>query len=48
MIIHVLKDGTVLEDLTGHVVKIEDAETLYKLMDSINREATYETVNQSD
>ena len=37
MIIHILKDGTRVEDLTGHIVRIRDAEVVYKLMDSINR-----------
>lgn len=36
MIIHILKDGTRLEDVSGHIVRIQDAETVYKLMDSIN------------
>jgi hypothetical protein len=30
MIENVLRDGTVKEDLTGHIVKYEDAKTLYK------------------
>lgn len=36
-IIHILKDGSIVEDITGHVVKMEDAESLYQLIDSINR-----------
>ena len=36
MIKHILKDGTVLKDITNHVVKVEDAETVYALMDKIN------------
>lgn len=35
-IIHYLKDGTVLQDITGHVVREEDAQILYNLMDRIN------------
>ncbi len=38
-VVHILKDGTVLNDITGHVVRIEDAEPLYQLIDSINRES---------
>lgn len=38
MVIHVLRDGTVLKDITGHVVKIEDAKAIYALMDKINEE----------
>lgn len=37
MVIHILKDGTVLKDITGHVVRMEDAGPLYHLIDSINR-----------
>lgn len=32
-IIHVLKDGTVLDDITGHVVKMADCPELYKALD---------------
>ena len=38
MVKHILKDGTVLTDITGHVVKIEDAKAIYALMDKINEE----------
>lgn len=50
MITHIMKDGTVLEDITGHVVKVEDAEPVYRLLDKINREANanHETVNPSN
>lgn len=36
MIKHILRDGTVLKDITGHVVKVEDAKAVYVLMDKIN------------
>ena len=36
-VIHVLKDGSQVEDITGHVVRIEDAGTLYKMIREINR-----------
>lgn len=36
-VIHILKDGSVVEDITGHVVRMEDALPLYQLIDSINR-----------
>lgn len=39
-VIHILKDGTILEDITGHVVRIEDAGPLYDLIDKINREGS--------
>ena len=36
MVKHTLKDGTVLDDIKGHVVKIEDAELAYAVMERIN------------
>jgi hypothetical protein len=36
-VIHILKDGSIVEDITGHVVQVEDAEAVYRLIDSINR-----------
>ena len=36
-VIHILKDGSIVEDITGHVVRVEDALPLYQLIDSINR-----------
>lgn len=38
-IIHILKDGSRIEDITGHVVKIEEAESLYSMFRRINSEA---------
>lgn len=38
MIIHILKDGTRLNDITGHVVKVKDAEAVYQLIHKINEE----------
>ena len=37
MVIHVLKDGTRLDDIAGHVVRIADAEVVYNLMIELNR-----------
>lgn len=37
MVKHVLKDGTVLKDIKGHVVKIEDAKQIYMLIDKMNQ-----------
>lgn len=49
MIIHILKDGTRLEDISGHIVRIQEAETVYKLMDSINSgRANNEKSNKRD
>ncbi len=36
-ITHILKDGTVIKDIRGHVVKIEDAKSIYSLMDKMNQ-----------
>ena len=40
MVIHYLKDGTRVEDITGHVVRVQEAEVVYNLMDQINREVS--------
>lgn len=36
MIIHYLKDGTVLNDITGHVIRM-DENSIYTVLDSINQ-----------
>ena len=36
-VVHILRDGSIVEDITGHVVQVEDAEAVYRLIDSINR-----------
>ena len=36
-VIHILKDGSIVKDITGHVVRMEDAGPLYDLIDRINR-----------
>ena len=38
VITHRLKDGTQLDDISGHVVKMADAKPVYDLLDKINRE----------
>lgn len=47
-VVHILKDGTRLEDITGHVVRISDAEAVYGLMDYVNRRLKNETDNSGD
>ena len=46
---HILKDGSVKTDITGHVVRMEDAEPLYRLLESFNGKAknsnTYDQKN---
>lgn len=34
---HILKDGSRPTDITGHIVRLEDANSLYQLLHSINR-----------
>ena len=36
-VIHILKDGSRPTDITGHIVRIENANSLYQLLHSINR-----------
>lgn len=38
-VIHIMKDGSVLQDITGHVVRVDDAIPLYRMIDHINRES---------
>ena len=35
-IINVMKDGTVIDDLTGHVVRYEDCPDAYRVISRIN------------
>ena len=35
---HILADGTRLDDIRGHVVRVRDARSVYSLMDKINEE----------
>ena len=39
-VVHILKDGSIVKDITGHVVRVEDAGPLYQLIDSINRKGS--------
>ena len=36
-VFHILKDGSRPTDITGHIVRLEDANALYQLLHSINR-----------
>lgn len=38
-VIHILKDGSRIDDIRGHVVKLEDASTLYQLIHKINQKS---------
>lgn len=37
MVYHVMKNGETLTDITGRVIKVEDAEPLYRFLHSINK-----------
>lgn len=37
MVTHVLKDGTVLPDISGHIVKRSEAKDIYDLMKQMNQ-----------
>ena len=42
-VIHIVKDGSIVEDINGRVVRLEDAGPLYDLFDSINRKGFVKT-----
>ena len=44
---HILRDGTVLNDITGHVVKMEDAQVVYAILDKIHERKERENVKKS-
>ena len=37
MIIHILKNGTVLQDITGHVVRKEENPLIYQIIDRMQK-----------
>ena len=47
---HILKDGSRPSDITGHIVRLEDANPLYQLLHSINRksQAKKKNINNSE
>lgn len=47
-VVHILKDGSVVNDITGHVVRVEDAEPLYQLIDSINQKGSGKKIVHSE
>lgn len=42
MVKNILKDGTVLADMTGHVVKKEDAPMVYQIIEQMQRKESKE------
>lgn len=45
---HVLKDGTEVPDVAGHVVRMTDNSELYQVIKSIERKEEHEESNQGD
>lgn len=43
---HVLKDGSRIDNIRGHVVKREDAGTFYQLLDNLNRRSEIKHNNE--
>lgn len=39
-VFHILSNGEMLDDITGHVVKLEDSEPLYQILADISQEKT--------
>ena len=38
MITHILKDGTILDDISGHKVTREDAPTVYEILEQLKKQ----------
>lgn len=47
MIRHILKDGTEVTDISGHVIKAEQFEVLYQIIDGINERVNHEALRTS-
>lgn len=45
---HILKDGTAVSDITGHVIKADEFETLYQVVNRINERMNHEAVRTSE
>lgn len=41
-ITHILKNGEVLKDITGHIIKQESAPVVYQIIEQMEREGTCE------
>ena len=48
MIHHILKDGTEVNDIAGHVIKAEQFEVLYQIIDGINERVNHEALRTSE
>ena len=47
-VVHILRDGSIVKDITGHVVRMEDAGPLYDLIDRINRTGSEKKIVHSE
>lgn len=47
-VVHILKDGSIVKDITGHVVRMEDAGPLYQLIDNINQTGSKKKIVHSE
>ena len=45
-VIHIVKDGSVVSDISDRVVRMEDAGALYALFDTMNRKGSEEKTDQ--
>lgn len=45
---HLLKDGTEVSDITGHMIKADDFEALYQVVNRINERINHEAVRTSE
>lgn len=48
MIYHVLKDGSITTDITGHIVKVSEAETLYNYMNELHKRGSKSVKTDKD
>lgn len=46
-VIHILKDGSKPTDITGHIVRLEDANLLYQMVHRINRQKSQARKNNT-
>ena len=45
---HILKDGTEVPDVTGYVVKADEFDTMYQVINRINERINHEAVRTSE
>lgn len=45
---HILKDGTRTDDISGHVVRIQDAESVYNFISKLNQRKVVKCSSDND